>query len=87
MNVGFDNIAPVNRGMPPLFAAGEDLSAAAKPAGGWKTADVGAAELAHIAGEEAIDEKELRRDDPLGNLVSRAFDSATAVAALRPLPI
>jgi len=85
MNIGLES---VSRGMPPSFAAGAaGMPATVKPTEGWKSHAVGATELAKVAGEEEIDERELRRDDPLGNLVARAFDSGLASQMLRPLPI
>jgi len=85
MDVGPNRIAPV---APTHFATrAAGVSQTASTAGGWKSRMVGALELAKVAGEEEIDEKELRRDDPLGNLVSRAFDSGVASQVLRPLPI
>jgi len=85
MNIRLDS---VSRGMPPQIAAGAvRVPPEEKLAAGWKAHAVGAAELAKVAGEEKVDEKDLRRDDALGKLMTKAFDSATAAAAVRQLPI
>jgi len=60
-------------------------TSAAEAKGGWTVRTAGADELAKVAGEEAVDERGLRRDDDLGKLVAKAFDPAAAAAALPDL--
>lgn len=40
---------------------------------GWKTMEKGLEDVIGVNGEMSIPEKALRKDDPLGNLVARAF--------------
>jgi len=80
MDISFGRIGQSS--LPQFTEGASGVESAAKPSGGWETREVGTSELAKVAGEEAVDEKELRRDDDLGKLVLRAFDSAAAMQAL-----
>jgi len=85
MDISLNNVnRPI---LPPTAGAADGAAAPKKPSGDWTAREVGAAELARVAGEESVDEKALRRDDGLGRLVSTAFDPATAAAALPSLGI
>jgi len=97
MSIGFEN---VSRPIPPQPSgvgevasrrlSEEDSSVskrrdAASPADDFSMSPF--AEFAKIAGEESVDERALRRDDDLGNLISRAFDPVSAAAVLPSLGI
>ena len=78
MNIAINNI---NRSVPAQIPAAESgVSASVRVADGWKTAETGVDELTRTSAEMSVDEAALRRDDPLGNLVARAFGGAV------PLP-
>jgi len=80
MDVSFGRIG--QSALPQFTEGASGVPAAAKPSGGWETREVGTAELAKVAGEEAVDEAALRRDDDLGKLMSKAFDPEAALQAL-----
>lgn len=83
MEIGFSNVNRVN--LPPMTGAAGAAPAAEPARDGWTAREAGTAELAKVSGEGAVDEAALRRDDELGTLMSKAFDPASAAAALPPL--